>query len=218
MVRLTFILRLMFIFSEIIYELIKQIYITNLWRLPSQHVSVKYRYENGHFIIIVQMYQLLKIYINRNLYFFKNNEYYYSIPKDLLNILVSMVIQTDRTKVKECMLCKRILMELLPLDKKSEDVVEKFQDKVPCNTHLQLMKVLMTAKQKKNVISTFVVRSKIRPTNFICVFGFLTWAVWSGSTLGAQTCLSTNFGSLLLHYILRPGYEPINSCIRSGDQ
>ena len=71
----------------------------------------------------------------------KKREIFYSIPKDLLNILVSMVIQSDRTKVKECMLCKRILMELLPLDKKSEDVVQKFQDKVPSNMHLHLTKV-----------------------------------------------------------------------------
>ena len=39
------------------------------------------------------------------------------------------------------MLCKRIFQELLPLTAEANEFTSKFDDKVPSNIHLQLMKV-----------------------------------------------------------------------------
>ena len=75
----------------------------------------------------------------------------FSLSRELLSILISMVIQTDKGKMKECMLCKRIFQELLPLDTESDELTAKFDDKVPSNIHLQLMKV-----SEKAVIPTTI--------------------------------------------------------------
>lgn len=48
----------------------------------------------------------------------------------------------DKGSIKECLLCQRILQELLPLEEEFASSTVKMLDKIPSVHHLQLFKVL----------------------------------------------------------------------------
>ena len=55
--------------------------------------------------------------------------------------MINAVTSSDKYKKKECLLCERIIQELLPLDKSYDIDLEKIKEKIPSSTHLQMFQV-----------------------------------------------------------------------------
>lgn len=66
---------------------------------------------------------------------------YCSMPKQLIMKLVDSVVGTEKGNIKECLLCQRILQELLPLGSEYESQTGKMMEKIPSTLHLQIFKV-----------------------------------------------------------------------------
>lgn len=64
-----------------------------------------------------------------------------SMPKGLIIKLLDGVIGTEKGKIKECLLCQRILQEVLPLSSDYEPYMQKMMEKIPSPLHLLLYKV-----------------------------------------------------------------------------
>ncbi|WAQ97239.1 AP5Z1-like protein [Mya arenaria] len=63
-----------------------------------------------------------------------------SLPSPLVIQMIQSVTSRDQGKLKECVLCQRILQELLPLDQKFDNDLGKIRDKIPSPWHLQMFK------------------------------------------------------------------------------
>ncbi|KAH3747151.1 hypothetical protein DPMN_181572 [Dreissena polymorpha] len=58
------------------------------------------------------------------------------LPSGLIFNLINAVMVRDRGRIKECLLCERILQEVFPLDKKFDPELAKLNEKIPSPIHL----------------------------------------------------------------------------------
>ncbi|XP_045212843.2 AP-5 complex subunit zeta-1-like [Mercenaria mercenaria] len=63
-----------------------------------------------------------------------------SMPKQLIIRMIESVVGTEKGKIKECLLCQRILQELLPLSSDYDSHTAKMMEKIPSVLHLQIFK------------------------------------------------------------------------------
>lgn len=69
----------------------------------------------------------------------------FSLPKQLIIRMIDSVIGSEKGKIKECLLCQRILQDLLPLNSDYECHTAKMMEKIPSVLHLQMYKVIFKA-------------------------------------------------------------------------
>ncbi|XP_060578287.1 AP-5 complex subunit zeta-1-like [Ruditapes philippinarum] len=63
-----------------------------------------------------------------------------SLPKQLIIRMIDSVIGSEKGSIKECLLCQRILQDLLPLSSDYDSHTAKMMEKIPSILHLQMYK------------------------------------------------------------------------------
>lgn len=64
-----------------------------------------------------------------------------SIPEKATISMLNAITSPEKSKRKECLLCERIIHELLPLGKAVEGDTDRLMDKIPSPLHLQMFQV-----------------------------------------------------------------------------